>query len=312
MGVNPLTRHVICTTYTPGHEHDARGAGGPDPMTAVVPGAWREASSAGQTFRFIDSGEGPLVVLLHGFPDVPDSWDAIRQRLNAEGYRTVVPYLRGYHPATFSKRSFKTRDLAEDHVLLLDALGESSAVVVGHDWGASVAYGAATMYPQRVTKLVAIGIPHPLTLRPKPKEAPYGRHFLYFKLPWASLTAKAFDLKLVDRLYRRWSPHWDGPARDEAVAESVQALRDKRVLRNALAYYKALNPFDRSLRPKIAVPGLVVGGSDDPPVVQRAYAATPSRFGGPCEVRVLDGAGHWPHREREAEFLDVLLAFLAR
>lgn len=251
-------------------------------------------------------------MLLHGFPDVPDSWDAIRERLNAEGYRTVAPYLRGYHPATFSDRRFKPEDLADDFAFLLDALGEPAAVAVGHDWGTSVAYGAATKYPERVTKLVAIGIPHPLTLRPKPREMGAGRHFLYFKLPWASLTARAFDLKLVDRLYRRWAPNWDGPDREQSVAEAVHTLRDKRVLRNALRYYKALNPLDSFLRAKIAVPALIVGGGDDPDVIQRGYAATPSRFTAPCDVRILDGAGHWPHREREAEFLDALLEFLAR
>jgi pimeloyl-ACP methyl ester carboxylesterase len=279
-------------------------------MTAPVAGTWHEATSGDQTFRYVDSGQGPLVVLFHGFPDVPDSWDGIRARLNAEGYRTVAPYLRGYHPATFSDRGFKVEDLADDLALLLDALGESTALVVGHDWGTSIAYGAATKYPELVAKLVAIGIPHPLTLRPKLREAAAGRHFLYFKLPWAALSARAFDLKLVDRLYRRWSPNWNGPARDQSVAEAVALLRDKRVMRNALAYYKSLNPLDRFLRAKITVPALIVGGSDDPAVVQRAYAATPRRFTAPCDVRILDGAGHWPHREREAEFLDALLEFL--
>lgn len=276
-------------------------------MTAV----FQEASSGGQTFRFTDTGEGPLVVLLHGFPDVPQSWDGIRDQLNAAGYRTVVPYLRGYHPATFSSRRFATKDLADDVVLLLDALGEQSAVVVGHDWGAPGAYGAATAYPERVRKVVVIGIPHPLTLKPSPSGAVAGRHFAYFKLPWAALTARAFNLKLVDRLYRRWAPHWDGPEREASVADAVETLRDKRVLRGALAYYKALSPIDRFLRPKIAVPGLIVGGSDDPPTFQRAFRATPKRFAAPCDVRILDGAGHWPHREREAEFVAALLEFLA-
>jgi pimeloyl-ACP methyl ester carboxylesterase len=273
--------------------------------------AWHEAAASGQTFRYLDSGQGPLVVLLHGFPDIPESWDSIRERLNVAGYRTVVPYLRGYHPATFSDRSFRSADLADDVALLLDALGESTAVVVGHDWGASEAYCAAIKYPERVTKIVPIGIPHPLTIKAKPREALAGRHFAYFKLPWARLTAQAFDLKLVDRLYRRWAPNWDGPAREQSVAESAQALRDKRVLRGALAYYKALNPIDRFFRTKITVPALVVGGSDDPPVFQRAYAATPSRFDARCEVAILDGAGHWPHREQEDAFMDALLKFLA-
>lgn len=276
------------------------------------PSVWSETTAGGQTFRYTDTGEGPLVVLLHGFPDVPQSWDSIRDQLNAAGYRTVVPYLRGYHPSTFSERTFTATDLATDLPLLLDALGEQSAVVVGHDWGSSIAYGAATAYPDRVDKVVVVGIPHPLTLKPTPAGAVEGRHFLYFKLPWAAFTARAFDLKLVDRLYRRWAPHWDGPEREASVADAVEALRDKRVLRAALAYYKALNPLDRFFRSKIAVPGLIVGGSDDPPVFQRGFAATPKRFTAPCEVRILDGAGHWPHREREAEFVAALLEFLGR
>lgn len=279
-------------------------------MTGLENAVFQEASSDGQTFRFTDTGEGPLVVLLHGFPDVPQSWDSIRDQLNAAGYRTVIPYLRGYHPATFSDRAFKASDLAEDLPLLLDALGESSAVVVGHDWGSAIAYGAATAYPERVDKVVVVGIPHPLTLRPTPSGAVDGRHFVYFKLPWAAFTARAFDLKLVDRLYRRWAPHWDGPTREASVAEAVETLRDKRVLRAALKYYKALNPVDRFLRPKIAVPGMIVGGSDDPGIFQRGFEATPGRFTAPCEVRILDGAGHWPHREQEAAFVAALLEFL--
>lgn len=274
-------------------------------------GDWQEASGGGQTFRYVDSGEGPLVLLLHGFPDLPDSWDSIRARLNAAGYRTVAPYLRGYHPATFSERGFSARDQADDVALLLDALGEPTAAVVGHDFGASMAYGAAIKHPDRITKIVPIGIPHPLTVKPKPWEAAAGRHFLYFKLPWARTTAQAFDLKLVDRLYRRWAPNWDGPAREQSVAEAVQALRDKRVLRGALSYYKALNPFDSFFRPKIAVPALIVGGGDDPDAFQRAYAKTPDRFSARCEVRIIDGAGHWPHREQEDAFVDALLEFLA-
>jgi pimeloyl-ACP methyl ester carboxylesterase len=158
---------------------------------------------------------------------------------------------------------------------------------------------------------VTVGIPHPLTIKPTPAGAVAGRHFLYFKFPWARMTAHAFDLRLVDRLYRRWAPHWNGPEREASVAEAVEALRDKRVLRGALSYYKALNPLDRFLRPKIAVPALIVGGADDPPTFQRAYLATPNRFTAPCEVRIISGAGHWPHREREAEFVASLLDFLA-
>ena len=272
---------------------------------------WREAAAGGQAFRYVDSGDGPLVLLLHGFPDLPTGWDSLRARLNAAGFRTVAPYLRGYHPATFSDRGFDTSDQADDVVLLLDALGEATAVVVGHDWGADTTYSAATKHPDRVTKMVALGIPHPMTLKPSLGAAWAGRHFIYFKLPWAQATARLFGLRMVGRLYRRWAPSWHGPARDASVAAAVDAFRDDRVLRGALSYYKALRPGNSLHRAKIGVPALVVGGSDEPPVLQRGYQATPRRFTAPCDVRILDGAGHWPHRENEEAFLEALLAFLA-
>ncbi|MCW2756110.1 MAG: Epoxide hydrolase [Marmoricola sp.] len=272
---------------------------------------WREATAGGQTFRYVDSGEGPLVLLLHGFPDLPTGWDSLRGHLNTAGYRTVAPYLRGYHPATFSARAFTTRDQADDVALLLDALGADTAVVIGHDWGADATYSSATVHPDRVTKMVALGIPHPSTLKPSLRTAWTGRHFLYFKLPWAETTARLFGLSMVDRLYRRWAPHWDGPMRDVSVRSAVEAFSDPRVLRGALAYYKALKPGTPLYRATIAVPALVVGGADEPAVLHQGYAATPSRFTGPCTVKILDGAGHWPHRENEADFLAALLPFLA-
>ena len=277
-------------------------------MTAAE--EWREATAGGQTFRYVDSGTGPLVLLFHGFPDLPTTWDSLRARLNEEGFRTVAPYLRGYHPDTFGMRGYSADELAEDVPLLLDALEERTAMVVGHDWGASIAYGAATVYPERVSKMVAIGIPHPLTIKPGPGGAWEGRHFAWFKLPWAGAAARLGGLRLVDRIYRRWAPSWEGDEREAAVAAATDAFRDPGVLAGALAYYKELRPGAKSLRPKIAVPGMVVGGSDESDTLQAGYAATPGRFDASCEVHVLGGAGHWPHREREDEFFQLLLAFL--
>lgn len=271
---------------------------------------WREASAGGQTFRYVDSGIGPLLVLLHGFPDLPTGWDSLRERLNNEGFRTVAPYLRGYHPATFNTRGYSAEEIADDVALLLDAIDERTAMVIGHDWGASVTYGAATRHPDRVSKMVAIGIPHPLTLRPSPAAAVEGRHFLWFKMPWAGLAARVGGLRMVERFYQRFAPGWTGEARDATVAAAVKAFRDPGVLNGALSYYKALRPGDRLFRQRIVVPALVVGGADEPDLLQAGYAATPGRFDEQCEVHLLGGAGHWPHREQEDAFLDVLLPFL--
>ncbi len=87
---------------------------------------------------YADTGEGPPVVLFHGFPDTPSGWSSTAERLSAAGYRTIVPYLRGYHPATIVPgRRYRGRELGEDAIALLDALGLEQAVLVGHDWGAA-------------------------------------------------------------------------------------------------------------------------------------------------------------------------------
>jgi pimeloyl-ACP methyl ester carboxylesterase len=84
------------------------------------------------------------VVLFHGFPDTPQGWADTRETLNRAGYRTVVPYLRGYHPETIVPgRGYGPDEIAEDAVRLLDAIGADRAVLVGHAWVASVVYRAA-------------------------------------------------------------------------------------------------------------------------------------------------------------------------
>src|SRR5690349_22369163 len=127
----------------------------PEFITAAAPGS-------GQRFVFADSGSGPLVVLFHGFPDTPHGWADTAAALNTAGYRTVVPYLRGYHPDTIVLgRRYGLSEIGEDAIRLLDALGEEPAVLVGHDWGAAVTYRAATLAPERIRAVCAVAIPHP-------------------------------------------------------------------------------------------------------------------------------------------------------
>src|SRR6478609_11586489 len=106
-----------------------------------VPASLTSAEAHGQRFVYSDSGDGPLVVLFHGFPDSPDGWDDTRDALAVAGYRTVVPFLRGYHPDTIVPgRRYRGREIGEDAIRLLDAIGAEDAVLVGHDWGAAVVY----------------------------------------------------------------------------------------------------------------------------------------------------------------------------
>src|SRR5271168_3195362 len=106
----------------------------------------------GLNFAYLENGSGPLVLMLHGFPDTAHSWDDLRPRLAARGYRAVSPFMRGYHPTAIPTRDADAATLAADVLALVKALGETRAIVVGHDWGAAAAYGAAALAPDAIAK----------------------------------------------------------------------------------------------------------------------------------------------------------------
>jgi pimeloyl-ACP methyl ester carboxylesterase len=271
------------------------------------PEGFSSASSAGQTFVYADSGDGPLVILLHGFPDTPGGWAPAARALNEAGYRTVRPYLRGYHPDTLVPgRGYGHHEIAEDAIRLLDALEAERAVLVGHDWGASVVYRAAVTWPERVSAVCAVAISHPRLLKPSLPLAWGARHFLTLRLPTGVSLARRGDFAYIDTLYRRWAPNWSGPEREATLAEVKRAFADPRVLDAALAYYRDFKPAGLGQVPQ---PGLVVGGTDDI-LPTAAIEQTPSAFDGPCEVMIASGAGHWPHREAADEFHSRLVSWL--
>ncbi len=283
----------------------------------LVESEFQNVTSGAQTWRYNDSGQGEPVVLFHGFPDTPHSYAGIARALNGSGYRTVLPYLRGYHPDTMVKgRPYDALHLAGDAIGLLDALGLESAVLVGHDWGATLVYGAAAMAPERVRAIVPIAIPHPRTLKPDGAIKAMGmlvmaRHFLYFKLPWAEAGTRRNDFAYVEELYRRWAPGWQGPERDAAVARVKAAFSDPEVLSAAIDYYRALgSDVDPRVKAPIRCSGLMVAGGKDFGGHLGPYKKSQSLFGGGAELVVMPEAGHWPHREDESQFKDALLRFL--
>lgn len=272
-----------------------------------------------QTWRYHDSGEGRPVVLAHGFPDTPHSWEGIAASLNQAGYRTILPYLRGYHPDTVVPgRPYDALHVAEDATGLLDALRLESAVLVGHDWGATLVYGAAALAPERVQGIVPIAIPHPQTLKPKNALQALGmlvmaRHFLYFQVPWAEAGTRRNDFRYIDTLYRRWAPGWYGPERDAAVARAKDAFATPEVLTGAIDWYRAMGAkVDRRLTAPIECSGLMVAGEKDFGGHLGPYKKSQGLFEGGAELLVMPEAGHWPHREQESQFTDALLRFLGK
>src|SRR6516164_3914148 len=127
----------------------------------------REAAVNEVRLHYVEAGAGPLVILLHGFPEFWYSWRHQIPALVAAGYRVIAPDQRGYNLSAKPRRvgAYRIEELAADVAGLIQHAGESRATVVGHDWGGLVAWHFAMQYPDRVDKLIALNAPHPAAFR---------------------------------------------------------------------------------------------------------------------------------------------------
>lgn len=266
---------------------------------------------SGLDFAVIEEGRGPLVLLLHGFPDTAHTWDRTRPALAAAGFRAVSPFLRGYAPSAIpADGDYRIETLARDAVGLIEALGEEQAIVVGHDWGAAAAFGAAILSPERVRFLVTVAIPHPASIRPTPRLLWKARHFLALRAPGAAARLRADDFAAVDRLVRRWSPAWDVPAGETDAVK--RAFAQPGCVEAAIGYYRALGPrLPAAQRGPVRAPSVAFAGATDfavgPADFERARRLYLDRY----EVVTLPG-GHFLHREHPDAFHAELLARLPR
>jgi pimeloyl-ACP methyl ester carboxylesterase len=260
----------------------------------------------GLSFAYLSEGTGPLVLLLHGFPDTAHTWDRALPALAAAGYRAVAPFMRGYHPTEIpADGKFDTDTLGRDVLALIEALGETQAIVVGHDWGASAAYSAAALGPARIRMLVTLAIPHPRSIKPTPRLAWTLRHFITLRGKRAAARVRANDFAYVDELYRRWSPAWTNvPAAETAHVK--RAFREPGCAEAACAYYAAVTPrLPASHRMKISVPAVAFAGEHDM-IAPRAFEKARHCFTASYEVVIVPG-GHFMHREHPEPFVTELV-----
>lgn len=274
---------------------------------------FRTISSGGRRHVVSQAGDGADIVLVHGFPDTPYSWSEIEAALVGAGWRVTVPWLRGYHEETIvAGRRYDPETLGRDALELLDAIDVPRAVFVGHDWGALLAYVAATLAPDRVRAIVTSAIPHPSLLRRTPAALWATRHFLALKLPWAARTCRRNDFAYLGELYERWAPSWSGPERDESLRHAKQALSSQATLEGAIAYYRDLPLGGAPVIARVpAVPGLVIGGTSGLADAE-LFTRTAELLAPPSRALIVEGSGHWPHREHAAVVVPELLRFVAQ
>jgi len=265
----------------------------------------------GLQFAYLEQGSGPLVLLVHGFPDSAHTWDRVMPAVAAAGYRAVAPFTRGYTPTEIpADGAYDSESLARDLLGLIDALGEGKpAVLVGHDWGASAAYSAAALAPEKIRLLVTMAIPHPGAITPTPKLVWTLRHFIPLRTKNAAAKVMANDFTYVDELYRRWSPGWkDIPAAETTRVKEI--FKQPGACAAACGYYRAqgLVRSVPSHKPQITVPTVAFAGTTDN-IEPRVYEKARHKFTASYEVVQVPG-GHFMHREHPDLFSTELVRVL--
>jgi pimeloyl-ACP methyl ester carboxylesterase len=281
-------------------------------------------------FHALAEGEGPLVLLLHGFPDTPHTFRHQIAALARAGYRAVAPWLRGYAPTDLAPDgNYEVISLARDAVAMIETLGEDGkdepVSIVGHDWGASAAYMAALMVPARIRRLSMWAVPHPLqfimALNQDYDQQRRSFYFFFLQLPVADEAVRADNFAYIERLWRDWSPGFEPPA--DLLAEVRASLGKPENLAAALGKYRAIyNPalqdpknaeLQNDLAPRtVECPTLALFGQRDGCIGANLSEGMEAFFPAGLERHVLPEAGHFLHVEKPDEVNRLLLAFLER
>ncbi|MFA1544393.1 alpha/beta fold hydrolase [Actinomadura monticuli] len=292
-------------------------------MSDITTGSVR---ANGLDFGYLTAGpaDGPLALLLHGFPDSPHTWRHLMPELAAAGYRAVAPFMRGYAPTSVpADGAFQTGALAADAVALHEALGGGSdAVVIGHDWGAFTTYGAANVAPGRWRKVVAMSVPPMSVMGTAFFDYEQLKRSFYIFVFQTPLAGMALNRAFVEGLWRDWSPQ-DGRDRTEDVDHVMDCLATPANVEAAIGYYRAMLDPSRLIERYAAeqeaasavgeLPVLYLHGADDgclgADVVD--MGAVEAALPPGSRARLVPEAGHFLQLDNPAEVNARILEWLA-
>ncbi|TDI83525.1 MAG: alpha/beta hydrolase [Chloroflexi bacterium] len=274
----------------------------------------KQITTNGINLHVVQDGpsKGRLVILLHGFPEFWYGWREQIPFFAAAGYRVWAPDQRGYNLSDKPEgiAAYKLDELAADVIGLIDAAGQEKAFVVGHDWGAAVAWWVAAKYPERVARMVVINVPHMSVMKRHVRRSltqmRRSRYVLYFQLPW-----------LPERLARQ--KNWEAPAqammgssRPGTFTETDldvyrRAWSQPRAYTSMLNWYRALvqRPHPRPANPAISVPTLLIWGVQDK-FLGREMAQPSIDLCDDGRLVFIEEATHWVQHE-EADRVNKLM-----
>ncbi len=271
-------------------------------------------SSGPLTFPVRDSpaagpARGETVVLLHGFPQASASWNGLTPMLTAAGYRVLAPDQRGYCPTALprGRRAYRISELVADTLALLDAAGAGKVHLVGHDWGAAVAWAVAGEAPQRLASLTALSVPHPAAFTKALVTSTQGLrswYMLFFQLPW--LPERVLDPS-TPAGRKRFIKALQATGQERGQAErDADAMAVPGVLTGALNWYRAL-PFSGRPLGAVSVPTLYVWSNGDTALGRKGAELTERYASGPYTFREIEGS-HWIQTQAAGPLLEHLAA----
>ena len=295
----------------------------PEESLVLIDGPWthREVTANGARFHLAEYGpaDGPLVLLLHGFPEFWWSWRHQLVSLGDAGLRVVAPDLRGYGASDKPPRGYDAYTLSSDVAGMIRALGASDAHLVGHDWGGLLGWAVATLHPSIVRSLAVLGMPHPVRMRQallrdpaQIKTSSYAAFFQLPRAPEARLTRD--DAAYVERLMRRWA----GPGfpDDETARWCRAAMQIPGTAHSAMEWYRwaaraqtrpSGQRFLRLMARGVQTPVLQIHGALDRCTLLSTVHGSESYAHGGYALQVLAGVGHFVHEENPAAVTDLLL-----
>lgn len=294
---------------------------------ALVDGPWqhRFVAANGARFHVAEQGEGPVVLLLHGFPQFWWAWRHQMGALADAGYRAAAMDLRGYGASDKPPRGYDTYTSATDVASVLRSLGASRAVVVGLGWGGWIAWSMPTLQPAVTRAVASVSMPHPLVFRKasftRAGQARANAYLAGLQRPFVPERQMRQDGGYVQRLLREWaSPEgvWPSPREARMYAD---AMALPFVAHSAAEYYRwvvrsQVRPdgwrFAARMRTPVSVPVLQLHGQHDRAVLPATAAGSAAYCSGPFERRLVPGAGHFLPEEAPAEVSASLLDWLAR